>query len=124
MICKKCGSEMLDCFDALRLNHIYKCPKCNYGSMTDAINEKPAPDFRSMSGIDFAKHAAEKQMYITPEDCAKSVKLDYNPFKELREEFEHNILTYRNDKDALIDILSSTVKLLLRTLEITHAYYR
>ena len=75
-----------------------------------------------MNGIDFAKHALEEQMYIDPEDCIKGAKFDYNPFKELREEFEQNILTYRNDKDILIDILSSTVRLLLRTLEVTHAY--
>ena len=50
----------------------------------------------------------------------KELKFDYNPFKDLREEFEQNILTYRNDKDARIDTLSSTVKLLLRTLEVTH----
>ena len=122
MICNKCGEEMLDQFDMLKLEHIYKCPNCNYGSMTNVVNETPAPDFRSMNGIDFAKHAIEQQVYIDPEDCAKAIKFDYNPFKELREEFEQNLLTYKNDKEALIDILSSTVKLLLRTLEVTHAY--
>lgn len=124
MICNKCGEEMLDQFDMLKLEHIYKCPKCNYSNMTNAINETPKPDFKSMNGIDFAKHAIEEQMYINPEDCVKDVKLDYNPFKELREEFEQNLLTYKNDKDALIDILSSTVKLLLRTLEVINDYSR
>ena len=124
MICNKCGEEMLDHFDMLKLEHIYKCPNCNYSNMTNDVNESPASDFRSMNGIDFAKHAIEEQIYINPEDCVNNVRLDYNPFKELREEFEQNLLTYRNDKDALIDILSSTVKLLLKTLEVTHAYHR
>lgn len=122
MICNKCGEEMLDYFDALKLEHIYKCPNCNYSNMTNAVNETPAPDFKSMNGIDFAKHAFQEQMYIDPEDCAKAIKFDYNPFKDLREEFEQNLLTYRNDKDTLIDTLSTTVKLLLRALEVTHAY--
>lgn len=122
MHCNKCGTEMLDHFDIFNFEHIHRCPNCNHSSNTNAINETPAPDFRSMNGIDFAKHAVEEQMYINPEDCAKEVKFDYNPFKELREEFEQNLLTYRNDKDALIDILSSTVNLLLRILEVTHAY--
>ena len=124
MICNECGNEMLDQFDALKHEHIYKCPICGYSSISNAVNESPAPDFRSMNGIDFAKHAIEQVMYVRPEDCAKAIKFDYNPFKELREEFEQNLLTYKNDKDALIDILSSTVKLLLRTLEVTHAYHR
>jgi phage FluMu protein Com len=123
MICNKCGRDMLDYFDSLKLEHVYKCPNCNYSNMTTAVNEAPAPDFRSMNGIVFAKHAVEEQMYIDPEDCAEAIKFDYNPFKELREEFEQNLLTYRNDKDTLIDILSSTVNLLLRTLEVTHAYH-
>ena len=123
MICNKCGKEMIDHFDMLRLEHIYICPNCNYSNMTNAVNETPAPDFRSMNSIDFAKHAVEEQIFVSPEDCAKAIKFDYNPFKELREEFEQNLLTYRNDKDALIDILSSTVKLLLGILEVTHAYH-
>ena len=123
MICSICGIEMLDHFDMLKLEHIYKCPNCNYSNMTNAVNETPAPDFKSMNGIDFAKHAIEEQMYVNPENC-KHVENKYNPFKELKEEFEQNLLTYRNDKDALIDILSSTVKLLIRTLEVTHDYNR
>lgn len=124
MHCNKCGAEMLDHFDISNFEHIYRCPNCNHSRNTNAINETPAPDFRSMNGIDFAKHAIEEQVHITPEDCAKSIKLDYNPIKDLREEFEQNILTYRNDKDALIDILSSTVRLLLRTLEVINDYSR
>ena len=122
MICNKCGEEMLDQFDMIRLEHVYKCPRCNYSNTTSAINETPAPDFSSMNGIEFAKYAAEQVLCVRPEDCDEEVRFDYNPFKELREEFEQNLLTYRNDKDTLIDILSSTVKLLLRTLEVTHAY--
>lgn len=118
MICNKCGMEMLDHFDALKFEHTYKCPNCNYSNVTNVINETPVPDFSSMNGIDFAKHAIEQQRYIRPEDCAKEVKFDYNPFRDLRKEFEQNLSTYRNDKDALINILSSTVKLLLRTLEV------
>ena len=124
MICSKCGEKMFDHFDMLNLEHIYKCPKCSYSNMTSAINETPAPDFTSMNGIDFAKHVIEEQIFVSPEACIKELKSDYNPFKELREEFEQNLLTYRNDKDALIDILTSTVRLLLRTLEVTHAYHR
>lgn len=122
MICNRCGEEMLDKFDAFKLEHRYACPKCKYHSMASSIDEAFPSAFRSMNGIDFAKHAVEKQMYINPEDCAKEIKFDYNPFKQLREEFEQNILTYRNDKDALIDILSSTIRLLLGTLEVTHDY--
>lgn len=124
MICYKCGALMVDQFSILTLEHNWKCPNCNYTSMTNAINETPAPDFRSMNGIDFAKHAVEEKVYIKPENCDKSVKLDYNPFKDLREEFEQNLLTYRNDKDTLIDILSSTVRLLIRTLEALNDYNR
>lgn len=124
MICNKCGTPMVDQFSIYTLEHNWVCPNCNYGSMTNAVNETPAPDFRSMNGIDFAKYAVEEQVYVNLEDCAKSIERDYNPFKELREEFEQNLLTYRNDKDALIDILGSTVRLLLRTLEVTHDYNR
>ena len=124
MICNKCGTPMVDQFNIRTLEHNWVCPKCNYNNMTNSTNETPAPDFRSMNGIDFAKHAIEEQMYINPEDCVKEVKFDYNPFTELGKEFEQNLLTYQNDKDALIDILSSTIKLLLRTLEVTHACYR
>lgn len=124
MICNKCGMEMLDHFDVLKLEHIYKCPNCNHSNMTNNVDETLAPDFRSMNSIDFAKHAIEEQMYINPEDCIKEVKFDYNPFKELREEFEQNLLTYRNDKDTLVDILSSTVRLLIRTLEVINEYSR
>lgn len=123
MICNRCGTPMVDQFSIRTLEHNWVCPNCNYGNVTNAVNESPASDFRSMNGIDFAKHAIEEQVYVDPEDCAKAIKFDYNPFKDLREEFEQNILTYRNDKDALIDILSSTVKLLIRTLEVTHDYH-
>lgn len=122
MICNKCGTPMVDQFSIRTLEHNWVCPNCSYNNVTNAVNETPAPDFRSMNGIDFAKHAIEEQIFVRPEDCIKELKSDYNPFKELREEFEQNLLTYRNDKDALIDILSSTVNLLLRTLEVTHAY--
>ena len=124
MICNKCGMEMLDHFDALKLEHTYKCPNCNYSNMTNTVNETPAPDFKSMNGIDFAKHAFEEQIFVSPEDCIKELKSDYNPFKELREEFEQNLLMYRNDKDTLVDILSSTVRLLIRTLEVINDYSR
>lgn len=122
MICNKCGIEMLDHFDALKFEHVYKCPNCDYSNISNSRDAAFPPNFRSMNSIDFAKYATEQQMYIRPEDCIEEVKFDYNPFKELRQEFEQNLLTYRNDKDALIDILSSTVKLLLGILEVTHAY--
>ena len=122
MICNNCGTPMVDQFSIHTLEHKWVCPKCNYNSMTIGVNKTPESDFKLMNGIDFTKHALERQMYIDPEDCAKAIKFDYNPFKDLREEFEQSLLTYRDDKDNLIDILSSTVRLLLRILEVTHAY--
>ena len=123
MICNRCGTPMVDQFSIVTLEHNWVCPNCNYSSMTNAVNETPAPDFRSMNGIDFAKHAIEEQMYVNPENC-KHVETKYNPFKDLGEEFEQNLLTYRNDKDTLIDILSSTMRLLIRTLEARNDYNR
>ena len=123
MICKNCGNELIERFDMLKLEHEYTCPKCKSSNLSySTLNAAPSPTFTSMNGIEFAKHAAEQQVYVDPEDCIKNIKLDYNPFKDLREEFEQNLLTYKNDKDTLIDILSSTMRLLIRTLEVTHDY--
>ena len=122
MICKNCGTELRERFDMLKLEHEYACPKCKYHSMASSIDEAFPSTFRSMSNVDYAKHAITQQMFVRPEDQIEDVNFDYNPFKKLREELEQNILTYRNDKDALIDILSSTVNVLLRTLEVTYVY--